>query len=268
VISKQRVCDSLTFVRLNSDSYPKDLSAKVAVALRRRKLPVPPSEGLDRLFEVLFFASIKADELRTTTVSIIVLDPAAPDPSPPRRIRQDRWSYIPLGDPLELSAGVLSKLAQATDPRSSSLAIWFKNARPYVWGLIDQQNGFFDFINYESESGPERPGLFQAVVTSPGWVTVYRQYERLAELRISTISSRQPNVLWRGPVYTSLQAGIARYIGRVGARLRQDDRQFRITSDDRSNLTSSWLQALSRLLIRTKPFTMELHSFSRQVKPI
>ncbi len=55
-------------------------------------------------------------------------------------------------------------------------------------------------------------------------------------------------------MYTSLQAGIARYIGRVGARLRQDDRQFRITSDDRSNLTSSWLQALSRLLIRTKAF--------------
>jgi hypothetical protein len=101
-----------------------------------------------------------------------------------------------------LSAGVLSKLSQATDPRSSSLAIWFKGARPYVWGLIDQQNGFFDYISHESESGPERLGPFQAVVTSPGWVTVYHEYERLAELRVNSISVRQPDVLWRGPVYS------------------------------------------------------------------
>ena len=241
-------------MRPNVDSYPKDLSAKVAAALRQRKLPVPPLGGLDRLFEVLFFASLKADELRTTKVSVIAIDPAAPDPTPPPRIRQDRWSYITLGAPMELSAGVLSKLSQATDPRSSSLAIWFKGARPYVWGLIDQQNGFFDFITYESESGPERPGLFQAVVTSPGWVTVYHEYERLAELRVSSISSRQPNVLWRGPVYSRLEAGISRYISRVQRRLRENDRHFRVTSELRSTLASSWVQALSRLLLRTKAF--------------
>jgi hypothetical protein len=229
-------------VRLNIHSYPKDLSARVAAALRQRKLPVPPSSGLDRLFEVLFFASIKADELRTTKVSVIALDPEAPDPSPPHRIRQDRWSYITLGAHLELSAGVLSKLSQATDPRSSSLAIWFKGARAYVWGLIDQQNGFFDYISHESESGPERLGLFQAVVTSPGWVTVYHEYERLAELRVNSISVRQPDVLWRGPIYSRLDAGILRYISRVETRLKRDDRKFRLTSEDHGELTSSWLQ--------------------------
>jgi hypothetical protein len=118
---------------------------------------------LDKLFEILFFASLKGDELRTTKVSVIVLNPEAPDPSPPPRIRQDRWSYVKLAAPQDLSIGALSKLSQATDPRSSSLAIWFRGQHPYVWGLIDQQYGFYDFINYESQSGPERPGIFVSI---------------------------------------------------------------------------------------------------------
>jgi hypothetical protein len=208
---------------------------------------------LNKLFETLFFASLKGDELRTTKVSVIVLNPEAPDPAPPPRIRQDRWSYVKLDSPQELSIGVLSKLSQATDPRSSSLAIWFRGQHPYVWGLIDQQNGFYDFINYESQSGPERPGIFQAIVSSPGWLTIYHEYERLAELRVSTISIRQPDVLWRGPVYDQLEPGISRYIKRVAKLLSRHD-DFAITPGHRSTLASFWLQALSRLMIRTKAF--------------
>lgn len=241
-------------MRLAVHSYPSDLAARVAGALRRRRLPAPPPAGLTKLLEVLFFASLKGDELRNTTVSVVALDPAAPDPTPPPRIRSDRWSYVPLGVPLEFSVDVLCKLSHATDPRSSSLAVWFKRGQPYVWGLVDQQNGFFDFINHESQSGPERPGLFQAVVTRPGWVTVYHHYERLAELRVNSIASRQPDVLWKGPISQKLEAGILRYMKRVTGRLRKEDPQFQPNVEDRSAWTSSWLEVLSRLFLRTKAF--------------
>lgn len=241
-------------MRSATDSYPRDLSAKVAAALRRRNLPLPSPKGLDKLFEILFFTSLKAEELRSTKVSIIALNPAEPDPSPPIRILQDRWSFVSLEPRHDLSVAVLSKLSQATDPRSSSLAIWFEGTRPYVWGLVDQQNEFFDFINYESVSGPERPGLFQAVVTSPGWITVYHEYERLAELRINTIAFRQPDVLRHGPVYDLLVNGIEQYIERVGSRLKQDDPASGLSPQDTAELARTWVQALSRLLLRTKAF--------------
>jgi hypothetical protein len=241
-------------VRAKIDLYPKNLGERVAAGLDRCGCVLPSSGGLDKLFEVLYFASIRVDELRNTKVSVIALSPESPDPSPPPRIRQDRWSYIRLAAPIELSVASLAKLSQATDPRSSSLAIWFKGTRPYVWGLIDQQNGFFDYITYESESGPERPGLFQAVVSAPEWITVYHEYERLAELRVNRISGRQPDVLWRGPVRDKLRPGIEKYISRTVGRLRKDDSGFRLTSEHLSGLTASWIQALSRLLLRTKAF--------------
>src|SRR5438105_1314074 len=99
----------------------------------------PNSLILTRLFEHMYFASLHSEEMQRIAFHVVYLDPDRPDPRPPQRIVQDRWSYIPLEHRVPLDLAEVTKLASATDPKSSSLAIYHNNAgHLFVWGLVDQ----------------------------------------------------------------------------------------------------------------------------------
>src|SRR5438067_5698164 len=143
--------------------FPKDLAEAIHSELELRGTDSPGLKVLTDLFETLYFISLKTEELQPITCYIVYLSSENPDPKPPGRIVKDRWSYIHFTKPIPLTTSNLVKLARASDPRTSSFAVYHdKEGNFFIWGIIDQANRYHDFVNYNSDEGTERPGIFQA----------------------------------------------------------------------------------------------------------
>ena len=155
---------------------------------------------LDQLFELMYYVSLRTEESQPITFHIVYLDPKNPDPHPPRRIVQDRWNYVRFDKPIPATIINVVKLAKASDARTSSFVIYPDGDHLSIWGLIDQGNRYYDFVNYDSETGPERPGIFQAGIVGTGHLVAYIAYEKIAELRVNVLVTKALDVL-RGDQY-------------------------------------------------------------------
>ena len=225
---------------------PFDLADVLCKELRQRKLLCPALEQVVTIFETLYFASMRTEEGQSLSCHIIFLDPANPDPQPPEKIVNDRWSYVPFSTPILFSVSDLVKIAKASDPRTSSFVVFpSQNGQLYIWGLIDQGNRYYDFLNYESECGPERPGLFQASILGVGYLVAYLGYERIAELRIGTLINRTSDVLRKGPIRLQLQPAISEFVDAVKKALPEGI--FEKRSHWTSSLEDDWITVLCRL---------------------
>jgi hypothetical protein len=200
----------------------------------------------------MFFASIRTEESQPITFHIAYLDPADPDPNPPRRKVQDRWSCVALGVRVPFTLSAITKLAKASDPRSSSLAVFQDEEGLFIWGLIDQGNSYFDFVNHNVDSGPERPGAFQASIAGVGHLAVYREYELLADYRIEAVRPSAVEVLSEGVIVEALWPGIARHIIKVREQFSEEAYSAREHWD--ASLVSGWLSALRRILLRMQMY--------------
>jgi sensor domain DACNV-containing protein len=232
---------------------PADLAALCYHDLRVRWKSGIRRNSLTRLLEVLFFASLRKEEAQPITCSIVYLDPDRPDPHPPLRIRGDRWTVTPLASRLPFDVGNLVKVALASDPRSSSFAAYHDRAgHVFIWGLIDQGHQYHSFINLDSESGPERPGLFQVTVTGAGHIKVYVGYEKIGELRVERLVRQALDVLRTGPVSDRLAVGIADFVTAVEREVPPD--AFNGRRDWTGRLASEWVAALCRILLRIQNY--------------
>jgi hypothetical protein len=233
-------------------SYPKDLAALVYSELQRRRAGPPILEVLVDLFEVMYFASLKTEETMPVVFHIVYIDPDRPDPKPPERLVHDRWSCVKLGSPIPLRSRDFLKIASASDPRTSSFSV-FSDAfgQLSAWGLIDQGNSYHDFINFESDSGPDRPGLFQASILGIGHLAAYIGYEKIAELKQNSLLRTAIDVLQSGKIREALNAGINAYVHslRVGwpDEFPKDDYPESIEES-----IEPWLTSLRRLLLRVQ----------------
>jgi hypothetical protein len=201
----------------------------------------------------MYYASLKTEESRQIVLSIAYIDPQNPDPDPPKRIVNDRWVTVPFKDAIPANVRNLVKLAAASDPRSSTFAVFETSPGEItVWGLIDQQNQHHDFINYNAESGPQRPGWFQATALALGHLRVSLGYETIAELKVNALLRRKPDVLRRGPIFQKLESGIKPYVDSVIATIDNP------TAEDLSfwpNIFADWwITSLCRLLLRIQGY--------------
>ncbi len=194
---------------------PDDLAASVCSVLKSRHSQCPPLKKLAELFDLMYFSSLMTEESQPITFHIVYLDPKRPDPEPPKRIVQDRWNFVRLQTPIRATVANLVKTAKASDPRTSSLAVYNRGGNLIVWGLIDQGNRYYDFVNYDYDSGPERPGLFQASILGIGHLVAYVGYEKIAELRGGTLIRSALDVFSGGPVRKALKPGITKHRERV-----------------------------------------------------
>ena len=219
--------------------YPKDIARVVFVEVKKRNDIFPSQEILTDLFEILYFASIKTEEAEPIIFNIVYLDPHDPDPDPPERVVRDRWGYVEFSKQIELNIPNVIKLAKASDPRSSSLAIYNNmNNELMIWGLIDQGNRYHDYVNHESEEGPERPGIFQASIEGSGFLVAYIEYQKIAELRINRLIRKTVDVFSRGPIKDALNIGINRHLKSVQNEVEEDVYIDREHWDD--SLTQYW----------------------------
>lgn len=226
---------------------PATLAARVRVQLVRRNLRPPKLAILRRFFETLYFASLRTDEGRPVRVDVVYIDSSNPDPSPPEVLRQDRWSYVRLATPLPFSIQNLVKIALASDPRSSAIAVDVdRRSQLRIWGVLDQQNQFSDFLNYDSDEGPSRPGLFQTSILGLGNIAVYLDYQKLLELRVNEIVGPAIDVFGSpGPIQSLIgSAAVSSIAGR----------ETELPEIDDAWLYWYWSGTLSRILLRANGF--------------
>lgn len=238
---------------MDSTKYPKDLANVVFSEIEGKKTPIPSLELLVSIFESMYFASIKTEESEPIIFNIVYLDPSNPDPNPPDIIVHDRWEFVKFSDPIQLNLPNIIKLAKASDPRSSSLAIYPNGDNEIsIWGLIDQGNRYHDYVNYEAEGRPERPGVFQASLEGPGHIVAYIQYQKIAELRVNSIVQNNFNVFYEGPIKDKLQVGLDSYLKSIKRKLDSEDNND-ITDLD-SEFSKYWFSTICRLILRIKNY--------------
>ena len=236
-----------------ANQFPKDFADAVCSELRKRASFCPQREIIVDLFESMYFASLKTEESQPVVFHIVYLDPDNPAPDPPERTVKDRWSFVKLATPIPATIPNLIKIAQASDPRTSSLAVYpNRRGRLSIWGLIDQGNRYHDFVNYEDESGPERPGVFQASIVGIGHLVAYAGLWKIAELKTNTVLRHALNVFEGGPVRETLGMGIQSYIEDVKRELPEYIYRDRPHWD--SSLSSYWVASLCRLLLRVQNY--------------
>ncbi len=219
--------------------------------LVNRKTSPPPLEVLVELFESMYFASLKTEESKPVLFHVAYVDPQRPDPSPPKTLVHNRWSCVRLSPPIPMSSANFVKIAPASDPRTSSFAV-FQGADGHltVWGLIDQGNSYHDYVNFDSESGPEKPGLFQASIVGIGHLVAYIGYEKVAELKQNNLVRTAMDVFQPGKVREALESGIRSHLDSL--RAGWPDEFPADFNDWEPPLVEAWLAALRRLLLRVQ----------------
>ena len=239
-----------------TNAKPKDLALHVLEKLRHSNLslPVPPLTVLEELFECMFFTSMQTEESDLVKVTVTLIDPTNPDPKPPRKVVPERWSIIKFDVPFDLTIKALVKLSKACDPSCTSLAVYYnEQGKLLIWGMIDQALHYQSFLNYESESGSEQPGLFQVSISDIGTLDVLFDYELLATLKQNVLVPRYLDVFTIGPVSKILKAN--------ALHLKSDIRSFLIAEhpdedfeDWEMFVDGLWIQTLSRLLLRIQKY--------------
>jgi hypothetical protein len=231
---------------------PGELAKKICSELKRRRKDCPPSRVIGSLCEVLYYTSIKVEEGVPVTCYVVYLDPRNPDPTPPPRITQDRWQSFKLADPIPLTVDNLAKMSKASDPRSSSIAVYgTSDGNSSIWGLVDQGNSYYDFANHDSDRGQTRPGLFQMSILGLGNIVAYLGYEIIAELRVNRLITRSLDVLKAGHIYQKLQPGISAHIEAVRATVADEMLNWDAWE---SSLEYDWLYTLCRIIKRTQNY--------------
>lgn len=231
-----------------SSKFPKDLASHVHSQLIARKEHPPSAKVLTKLFDTLYFASLKREETQPISCRVAFIDRKQPDPDPPERITADRWRFFDLSHDLPLTVRNLVKLSTAVDPWGSTLAVDVDSKGELrIWGLIDQSVHYSAYVVKESSSGPGMPGMFQAVIQGTGEIGVYTTYVLLGSLKQDALVKRQQRVFQSGPVHSKLLQSIQKFQRRV--RKKVGEALFDQRGHWNETLEENWISALCRILI-------------------
>lgn len=238
------------------NSRPQDLALLVQNKLRLTKntLPVPELNVLEDLFDCLFYTSMCKEESDLIRVTVTLIDPENPDPSPPNHIVSERWSCINFDRYIPMSTKSLAKLSKAADPASSSLAIYYnEQGNLYIWGMIDQAMHYQNFLNYESETNSEQPGLFQVSINEIGTLSVLFDYELLATLKQNVLVKRYLDVLTIGPISKILRKN-ANFLKTILRQYIEEVHPGESYLEWEDFLDNLWIQTFSRLLLKIQNY--------------
>jgi hypothetical protein len=221
----------------------------VADYLRNRHSNAPRALIVQKLIETLFYASLKTEEARGVSCTVVFVgsgvDPGEPNVSG-RRLH--RYVYVPLARPGALTPRSLAKFSQAAPPWASCIAVREKNDELEICGLFDQEIHYQNALNREGESRFPRPGLFQVEVSGTGILTVYDDRKLLAKLSHDSLVTAFHDVLNEGPIANHL----IQYVDKLEQRARRELKKIFRRQDVTSLLVDAprlWLQTLSRILL-------------------
>src|SRR6266567_3843972 len=162
---------------------PQRVGRLIADYLRDRRSNTPSAQVMQRLVETLFYASLKTEEARGVSCTIVFVDSGTDlNEVPDSARRSHRYVYVPLARPIILTPASLAKFSHAAPPWASCIAIRQKNDHLEICGLFDQEIHYQNALNREGEARFFRPGWFQIEVNGTGMLTVYDDRKLLARL--------------------------------------------------------------------------------------
>ncbi len=237
-----------------SGRYPQHLAKLVAKRLDNSQVSVPSGEVLLKLFETLYFASLKTDEARPCRCTVNYFGPAevadfdtAPDAT-------SGWIVIPFHHRIPLSVRSLVKLADAADPTVSSVAVCSdENDDLFIWAMVDQEIRYGEYVSLNATNDPQRAGSFQATITGVGAVSAYKDFTLLGSLEQDNLIEDYHDVLWDGPVYERLRENLE-------ATLREEniasngDATMAHAAQVKEELLIRWQNAICRILFNIQQY--------------
>lgn len=230
-------------------SHPSDLANEVHLAICRRGSIAPPLHTIIKLFQLMYHASISREESEFISFHMVFFNPVESPLPHSEAYTRDPWQFISLEIPEEMNLPNINKLALASHPRSSALAVYPNtDGILYIWGLIDQLNRYEDFIRLENSTAPTRPGLFEARIVGPGHILVTIGYEQIAELKIDNLSLNSIDIFSAGPLLEKLEPGVA-------ATVEHFYDHFPLaaaTQEVEEKIRRLWMSTIQRLLFRIK----------------
>src|SRR5207248_2787365 len=211
------------------------------------KSAIPDASVLRNVFDVVYHASLKTEEGKSVIARLCVVDPNNPEDYPPPRPRPDRWAIVPLASRFPLNVATLVKIAQAADPWSSSLAVYYDAGGSFfIWGLIDQAVRWNRMLVREG-LGYDLPGLINVVANGIADISVYRELGFLARLQQDTLIEQQNDVFWDGPVAERLQTWIEPSLESVRQKVTPELWDSDVETPSRSY--DLWIGFLCRILL-------------------
>ena len=202
-----------------------------------------------RLLETLYFSSLKTDERRPCVCTVNYVDPQQDREAD----HADGWTTIRFHQPIPLSVHSLTKLAEATDPAVSSLAVFCDgNGSLYIWGMVDQELRYGDHVALDAKSDRTRPGLFQVTITGVGNLSVFKNYGLLGSLEQNSLVAAYHDVLWEGPVYERLKDNLNSTLDDIAASTYTGS--FANVAKVKSELLVRWQNTVCRLLLNIQQY--------------
>lgn len=216
----------------------------------------PSVDVLDVLFQTVFLTSLKTEEGKPVVCSVAFVDPKNPDPDPPRTLRDPRWRYTPLDNPVEFTVGQLAKIAMAADPSSSCLGVYpDRKGSLKIWGLFDQQGGFQSLLSHEAEGGWDPPGIIQTQILGLGHIIVTSGTAVIAELHGGILVEDTVDVFEGSIILKKLAAGFERRIAQIDAGLKERGYVFDPDYQSYKSLAMrQWIITIRRVLLRARAF--------------
>lgn len=240
---------STTFMTVQHHRTSRDLAHLVGTRIGAQR-GLPSVDELEHLLDVCFLGSLKFEEGRQIRCVLAFTALSDPDPDPPQLIRMDRWVYVEFESHVSLTPASLSKVAFASDPTTSALAIHCRNGKPQIHGMFDQQGQHHDLLLFEQFGGYGAPGVFQIHILGPGHLKVMQDWMVLGELNDGTLSPRTQDALREGPVVEFFTEAIDAHLRRLVAEARRHRKE--LDAEQIAIEAQEWVRTLRRLVVRAK----------------
>jgi hypothetical protein len=160
---------------------------------------------LASLFETAFLASTITDEGRNVTCSISVFDPHQTINDGPEIVRTDRWSIMPLADPIPCTPEHLARISQAIRPHAGALGVHPASDGGWsIWAIIDQEHLIRGFRQHKVDQFYPRAGQFQVEIVGPGCIALYHDSVLLARLQRDALIKDFQDIFHEGPLAGAL----------------------------------------------------------------
>ncbi len=207
-----------------------------------------PSAALVTLCETLYMASIATEEGEFVRLELVYIDPDRVEEK-----ADAAWQVFAFAERLPFTLPNLIKLAPASDPRNSAVAVFHDaDGTVFIWGLIDQRDPAYKVLRREVSSRPhEVCGIFEATIEGPANIFVHSGHELIGELNIGSLrkASNYIDIFGTGPVLDICEVGIRSIASRLSAQVPDSHKDAIYTATKHG-----FISALCTILLRLQSF--------------
>jgi len=231
-----------------SDQLLTRVTAYGPALLNRTPNQDVPESALVALCETLYMASIVTEEGEFVRIELVYIDPDRLEEK-----ADASWQVFAFAERLPFTLPNLIKLAPASDPRNSAVAVFHdSDGAVFLWGLIDQRDPAYKVLRREvSSRSHEACGVFEASIEGPANILVHSGHELIGELNVGSL--RKPanyiDIFRSGPVRDICESGIRSIALRLSAQVGDNCKDEMLSST-----RHGFISALCTILLRLQGF--------------